>query len=72
MAALNHPNIVHLHSVEDADGLIFMTMELVQGRSLREILASTAPCASESGRLRGSKSPRPSRLLTRQEFCTET
>jgi serine/threonine protein kinase/cytochrome c-type biogenesis protein CcmH/NrfG len=44
-AALNHPNIVHLYSVEEADGLIFMTMELVQGRSLREVLSDGAPLA---------------------------
>ena len=37
-AALNHPNIVHVYSVEECDGLLFITMELVQGRSLREIL----------------------------------
>ena len=45
VAALNHPNIVHLYSVEDADGLIFMTMELVQGRNLREILSTRTPLA---------------------------
>ena len=54
-AALNHPNIVHLYSVEEADGLIFMTMELVQGRSLRELLRAGAPAgAPESARLRVS------------------
>jgi eukaryotic-like serine/threonine-protein kinase len=37
-AALNHPNIVHLYSVEEADDLVFITMELVQGRSLRQLL----------------------------------
>jgi eukaryotic-like serine/threonine-protein kinase len=42
-AALNHPNIVHLYSVEEAEGLVFMTMELVQGRSLRELLSGGAP-----------------------------
>jgi eukaryotic-like serine/threonine-protein kinase len=44
-AALNHPNIVHLYSVEEADGLIFLTMELVHGRSLRELLNDEAPLA---------------------------
>ena len=44
-AALNHPNIVHLYSVEDADGLTFMTMELIQGRTLRELLSDGAPMA---------------------------
>ena len=38
-AALNHPNIVHLYSVEETDDLAFITMELVQGRSLRQLLA---------------------------------
>jgi eukaryotic-like serine/threonine-protein kinase len=38
-AALNHPNIVHLYSVEEADDLVFITMELVPGRSLRQLLA---------------------------------
>ena len=42
-AALNHPNIVHLYSVEEADGAIFITMELVDGRSLRDVLSESAP-----------------------------
>ena len=37
-AALNHPNIVHLYSVEEVDDLVFITMELVTGRSLRQLL----------------------------------
>src|SRR4029450_3625990 len=37
-AALNHPNIVHIYSVEEAGDLVFITMELVQGRSLRQVL----------------------------------
>jgi len=38
IAALNHPNIVTIYSVEEADGLFFLTMELVDGRSLAEAL----------------------------------
>ena len=34
VASLNHPNIVVLHSVEDAAGIRFLTMELVEGRAL--------------------------------------
>src|SRR4030095_13660916 len=42
-AALSHPNIVHLYLAQEADGLSFMTMELVHGRSLRELLRSGIP-----------------------------
>ncbi|HEY7474236.1 MAG TPA: protein kinase [Vicinamibacterales bacterium] len=34
IAALNHPHIVTIHSVEQADGVQFLTMELVEGQSL--------------------------------------
>ena len=34
VAALNHPHIVTLYSVEEADGVHFLTMELIEGQSL--------------------------------------
>jgi serine/threonine protein kinase/tetratricopeptide (TPR) repeat protein len=34
VAALNHPNIVTIYSVEDAEGTHFLTMELVEGEAL--------------------------------------
>ena len=34
VAALNHPHIVTIFSVEQADGVHFLTMELVEGQSL--------------------------------------
>jgi serine/threonine protein kinase len=44
-AALNHPNIVHLYSVEQLDALLFITMEFVSGRSLHSLLTSRTPLA---------------------------
>ena len=38
VAALNHPNIVTLYSVEESDGVHFITMELVEGQSLAQLL----------------------------------
>jgi eukaryotic-like serine/threonine-protein kinase len=40
VAALNHPNIVTIYSVEDADGVQFLTMELVEGQSLDALIPS--------------------------------
>ena len=39
VAALNHPNIVVIYSVEEADGVHFITMELVRGKTLTELIA---------------------------------
>src|SRR5262245_10388001 len=44
-AALNHPNIVHLYSVEQLDALLFLTMEFVPGRSLHALLTAHTPLA---------------------------
>ena len=38
VAGLNHPNIVMLHSVEEHGGANFLTMELVDGRNLAELV----------------------------------
>ena len=38
VAALNHPNIVTIHSVEDAGGVPFLVMEYVEGSPLGELI----------------------------------
>ena len=38
VAALNHPNIVTIYSVEEHEGLHFLTMELVQGKILSSLI----------------------------------
>ncbi len=38
VAALNHPHIVTLYSTEEADGVRFMTMELVEGHALDAVI----------------------------------
>lgn len=38
VASLNHPNIITLHSIEEAAGTRFLTMELVEGRSFADLI----------------------------------
>ncbi len=38
VAALNHPHIVTIHSVEEAGGVTFLTMELVEGQPLDRLI----------------------------------
>jgi serine/threonine protein kinase len=41
VAALNHPHIVTIHSVEEADGVHFLTMELVEGQVLDRLIPAS-------------------------------
>jgi serine/threonine protein kinase len=38
VAALNHPGIVTIHSVEESGGIQFLTMELVEGKTLDALI----------------------------------
>ncbi len=40
VASLNHPNIVTVHSLEEADGVRFLTMERIHGEGLDRIVSS--------------------------------
>ena len=41
LAALNHPNIVSVFSIEEIGGRLLLIMELVEGRTLRELIPET-------------------------------
>src|SRR5215469_9384370 len=38
LASLNHPNIATIHSVEEASGIRFLVLELVEGETLEDRL----------------------------------
>jgi Tol biopolymer transport system component len=39
-SALNHPNILTIYDIGEADDTVYIAMELVEGRTLRELIAS--------------------------------
>jgi hypothetical protein len=42
LALLNHPNIAHIHGLEESDGIRALVMELVEGPTLEELIARQA------------------------------
>jgi len=39
LASLNHPNIAHIHGIEDSDGVVALVLELVEGPTLADRIA---------------------------------
>ena len=71
VAALNHPNIVTIYAVEEADGVPFFTMEHVDGRTLAQMIPTGGlPLAELLGSR--SRSPMPSARRTSAASCTAT
>lgn len=48
VAALNHPNVVTLYSVEESDGIHFLTMELLEGQSLDHLIPARGLSAEQN------------------------
>ena len=43
LASLNHPNVVHIYRLGNHDGIPYIVMEFVKGRTLNQVLASHPP-----------------------------
>src|SRR6266487_3270417 len=48
LAALNHPNIAHIHGLEKSDGTVALVMELVEGPTLAHRIAQGAISIDEA------------------------
>ncbi len=42
-SALNHPNILTIYDIAESNGTVYIAMELVEGKTLRELVASGEP-----------------------------
>lgn len=42
-AALNHPNIATIHAIEEVNDELFIVMEYIEGRELRDVIQSEIP-----------------------------
>jgi serine/threonine protein kinase len=51
LAALDHPGIVTVHSVEEADGVHFLTMQLVEGQTLDTLIPANGMSAESIHRI---------------------
>ncbi len=79
LAALNHPNICAIYGFEEADGVRFLVLELVEGDTLAQQLAHEASrhrraagCRSHRSWLSRGRSPRPSKSRTKKGSSTAT
>jgi len=71
VAALNHPHIVTIFSIEEEEGVPFLTMELVEGRSLDRAV-SGGGLSLERFSTSASRSPTRSRRRTARASCIAT
>ncbi len=72
VAALNHPHIVTIFSVEEAGGVHFLTMELVDGQAARQADSRERPPHRANCRDCAARSLTLLLLRTRRESCIAT
>ena len=71
-SSLNHPNIVTVYDIGTSGPISYMAMELVDGVTLRQLLAGRPAAAEEAARSSRRRWPRGSPRRTAPGSCTGT
>ena len=69
VAALSHPNILAIHDFGEENGILYAVMELLEGQTLRELLAHGA-LPRRTAIDYAARSPKASRPLTTKASFT--
>ena len=64
LASLNHPNIAAIYGFEEADGVLALVLELVEGPTLADRIAAGARCRSTRRCRSPGRSPTRSKRRT--------
>ena len=71
-SSLNHPNIVTIYDIGATDVVSYIAMELVEGETLRELLAGGPLPVAQASRRSRARSPTGSPRRTRRGSCIGT
>ena len=71
-SALNHPNIVTIHDIGTDDSTVYIAMELIDGRTLRDVLRRRPAADAAAARPRVPARRRPRQGARRRASSTGT
>ena len=71
-SALNHPNIITIYDIDQADGADFIAMEFVPGKTLDQLIPRKGTAAERRAASMPSRWPMRWRRRTRRVSCIAT